>query len=273
MKTLLIVALIMSCSCSSLSEVPSSELGAQVSCGEQWYRDVEEVLHISDAQAHGPDLGSEEWRSAVEFKLHLGAVDRLPTKNSQQWCDYIASKIQELKTETKPSFCVNALSSSIEEMICRDATYWSLDRKLSEVYAMALSRAVNEHPRLIEALQRGWVKGRNECWKEEDKPSCIRDAYVRRIAELQAQYSLVSFQGPIFYFCNGNPADEFVVTFFETDPPTLIAERGDSVSLMFLQESGSGTKYQGRNESFWEHQGEATFVWGYQAAELVCQKK
>lgn len=51
-----------------------------------------------------------------------------------------------------------------------------------------------------------------------------------------------------------------VVTFFKTDPQTLVAERGDSVSLMYLQPSGSSSKYQGRNESLWEHQGEATIV-------------
>lgn len=29
---------------------------------------------------------------------------------------------------------------------------------------------------------------------------------------------------------------------------------------------------KGRNESFWEHQGEATIVWGYQAPEMRCKK-
>ena len=64
-----------------------------------------------------------------------------------------------------------------------------------------------------------------------------------------------------------------VVTFFETDPPTLIAERGDQVSLMFQQPAASGTRYQGRNEMFWEHQGEASIVWGYDAPEMHCVRK
>jgi membrane-bound inhibitor of C-type lysozyme len=59
------------------------------------------------------------------------------------------------------------------------------------------------------------------------------------------------------FACGGNLADEVVVTYFSTEPSTLIAERGDSVSLMTIQPSGSGARYQGRNESFWEHQGEA----------------
>jgi hypothetical protein len=45
-------------------------------------------------------------------------------------------------------------------------------------------------------------------------------------------------------------------------PFATSAERGDSVSLMYLQPSGSGAKYHGRNETFWERQGEALITWG-----------
>ena len=70
----------------------------------------------------------------------------------------------------------------------------------------------------------------------------------------------------------GCGATQVTVMFFPTDLPTLYAERGDSVSLMFLQPSASGTKYQGRNETFWEHQGEAKVTWGYVAPEMHCKK-
>ena len=30
-------------------------------------------------------------------------------------------------------------------------------------------------------------------------------------------------------------------------------------------------KYQGRNETLWEHQGEALIGWGYDAAEMRCR--
>jgi heat shock protein HslJ len=69
-----------------------------------------------------------------------------------------------------------------------------------------------------------------------------------------------------------NPADEVIATYFQTDPPSLIAERGDQTSLMFLEPSASGARYVGRNESLWEHQGEATVVWGYQEPEMRCRK-
>ena len=44
-------------------------------------------------------------------------------------------------------------------------------------------------------------------------------------------------------------------------------------TLAVTRPSGSGTRYQGRNESFAEHQGEATVVWGYGTPEMKCRKQ
>jgi uncharacterized protein len=180
----------------------------------------------------------------------------------------------ETTSAAGPSFsCDGVEAGSIEDTICRDQELAALDRKLADVYAAAARKATNEHPPVLKAEQRGWVKGRDECRKSDDERACLTESYRRRSAELQAKYRLVSFKGPVFFGCDGNPANEVVVTFFETDPPTLIAERGDSVSLMYLQRSGSGSRYQGRNETFWEHGGEAMVTWGYEAKEMRCQKK
>jgi uncharacterized protein len=158
-------------------------------------------------------------------------------------------------------------------MICKDDALSALDRKMAKVYTEASKKAANEHPPVLKPEQRGWVKGRNDCWKSEDKRKCVEENYRLRIAELQARYRLVPAKGPTTYVCNGDPRNEVVVNFFQTDPPTLIAERGDQVSLMYLQPSGSGSKYQGRNESLWEHQGKASIVWGYGSPEMRCSRK
>jgi uncharacterized protein len=174
---------------------------------------------------------------------------------------------------TEPSFDCNKAEGTVEEMICRDVQLAGLDRKLAEVYAEAARQATNEHPPVLKAEQRGWIKGRNECWKSGDPRACTEGEYRHRIAELQARYRLVPEKGSFWFACDGDPRNEVVVTFFETDPPTLIAERGDQMSLMFSQPAASGTKYQGRNETFWEHRGEATIVWGYEAPEMHCVRK
>ena len=42
---------------------------------------------------------------------------------------------------------------------------------------------------------------------------------------------------------------------------------------MYLQPSASGARYQGRNESLWEHQGEARITWGPRAPQMRCAKR
>jgi len=170
-----------------------------------------------------------------------------------------------------PGFdCAKVRSPSTEASICQDDMLADLDRQMRQVYAAALKKARNERPPLLKAEQRGWIKGRNDCWKSPDQRQCIAESYRLRIAELQARYRLLAPTATVRYACDGNPANEVVATFFNTDPATLIAERGDAVSFMVQQISASGARYQGRNESLWEHQGEATIVWGYGAPEMHC---
>jgi uncharacterized protein len=259
----------------SASEPPGSEA---------WYGSIAGKVPTGDAQGHGPDVGSDEWKSVVELKLGVRGKADVPRRDSGDGCRYIDQVIsaraaapgdtgKPASAAAGPSYaCDKVEPGSIEALICEDTELSALDRQLSDVYAAASEKASNEQPPQLKAEQRGWVKGRNECWKSGDKKECIRDEYVRRIAELQARYRLVPGNGPVRYACDGNAANEVVVTFFETEPPTLIAERGDSVSMMYLQPSASGTRSQGRNETFWEHQGEAGIQWGYGAAEMRCKK-
>jgi uncharacterized protein len=253
-------------------------------CSDAWNRMIEAKVTSGDGRGHGPDIGSDEWKGTIEFRLGVRDKPEVPPRNSEAWCRYIGDlvRVREARATPQPAAasapttqgptfdCRKVKPGSIEAMICGDADLSALDRKLAGVYTAATAKAKNEHPPVLRAEQRGWVKGRNDCWKSADQRGCVRDEYVRRIAELQAKYRLVPSRGPFQFACDGNPANEVVVTHFATEPPTLIAERGDSVSLMFRQPAASGTKYQGRNESFWEHQGEATITWGYGAPEMRC---
>lgn len=255
-------------------------------CSDSWYRLIEENVPTSDEQGHGPDIGSDEWKSVIEFKLGIRNKPDVPGRDGEAWCRHIDQMVLENRTSSKsvgdpggtakargPSFaCTNVVADSIEAMICKDEELSALDRKLSDVYDSASIKATNEHPPALKMEQRGWIKGRADCWKNEDTRGCVRDEYTRRIAELQARYRLVPHSGPVSFLCEDNFVNEVVATFFRTKPPTLIAELGDSVSLMFLQPSGSGAKYQGRNEIFWEHQGEALITWGHGSPAMHCKK-
>jgi uncharacterized protein len=95
-----------------------------------------------------------------------------------------------------PSFdCAKVEAGSIETLICGDAALSAADRKMAEVYRAASAKAGDERPPVLKAEQRGWIKGRDECWKSEDRRTCIAEAYQSRIAELQALYRLVPSTG------------------------------------------------------------------------------
>jgi len=281
------VSIIFVAVCAQAGDDCRSSMAAETLCSDSWNQFIEEKIPTGDNQGHGPDVGSGEWKSVIEFKLGIRDKPNLPDRDSEAWCRYIGQILRErfaASSEnngdlsrsvmaTGPSYdCDKVEANSIEEMICKDNDLAALDRKLSIIYSAAAKKATNEHPPVLKAEQRGWIKGRNECWKSHDKRACVQDEYQRRIAELQARYRLVQGNGPVRFICDENPANEVIVTFFQTDPPTLIAERGDSVSLMYLLPSGSGTKYQGRNETYWEHQGQASITWGYGAPQMRCKK-
>ena len=176
------------------------------------------------------------------------------------------------ETAAQPGFdCSKVEAGSIEQMVCDDEELATLDRSLAEVYTAAQAKTGAENTTNLRTEQRGWIKGRNDCWKSVDPRLCVATEYRLRIAELQAQYGLVEGIGPIQYRCDGNDGKPIVVHYFHTDPPTAWAEYGDDKAILYRQPTGSGAKYEGRNISLWEHHGEATIVWGYGAPQWQCR--
>jgi uncharacterized protein len=177
----------------------------------------------------------------------------------------------------EPTFDCAKAESSAEKLICSNDELAALDRTLGEVYGKAadavtsLDAGADAELNSLKAYQRGWVKGRDECWKGEDELACIRAAYQRRIAELTARYQLIKGQAPVFYTCNGNPADEIVATFFPTEPPSARLERGDTAEIVVQGLSGSGARYEGDfGIVFWIKGDEAMVDWP-QGTEFDCK--
>lgn len=237
-------------------------------CSDQWYQTIDQHVQSGDSHGHGPDVGSGEWKSVVEFKLGVRGDADVPNRDSNEWCAYINDLV------FSPSFsCDNVAAGTVESRICANEPLAALDRKLEAVYENALKKATNESLSQLKAQQRGWIKGRNDCWKATDQKQCVEAEYQRRIAQLQAQYQLVESTGPVTFVCANDSANTILATFFRTQPPTLIAQYRGSESLMFLQPSASGSQYQGRNERFWEHHGQAQVTWGVDASPMQCVKK
>ena len=84
-----------------------------------------------------------------------------------------------------PSFNCAKASHEVEELICKDAELADLDRSLADLYAVVLKNTPASEQKMLKAEQRGWVKGRNDCWKSSDERGCVKREYEARISELK----------------------------------------------------------------------------------------
>ncbi|MFG6489938.1 MliC family protein [Roseateles sp. BYS78W] len=243
-------------------------------CDARWQHEVQARL---GGDGHGPDLGSAEWQGAVEHELGLRDA---PERGSPAWCRRVQQALDE--SRRAPTCRTRQARGSVEELVCQRAGLALLDTRVAQAFAGAQRRAVNKHPPVLAAEQQGWRRERHDCWKAgadpaapgaiEARAACVRESSMRRLLELQARYRLVAVSATARWRCEDG--SEVAVRFFNaTEPPSLIAERGDQQSLMTQQPAASGSRYAGRNESYWEHQGEARVVWGWQAPELRCMKE
>ena len=179
--------------------------------------------------------------------------------------------------QTGPVFDCAKAEHEIELLICGDAELQARDRAMNEVYQQALAALKQvdaggpETISELRATQRGWIGGRNDCWKADDKRRCALDAYEQRTAYLQARYFLIEGGEPVFYRCDDN--SEIAATFIRTDPPSVRLERGDSLEVGILSPSGSGSRYDADfGVYFWTKGDEAQVAWP-QDKEFSCAKR
>jgi uncharacterized protein YecT (DUF1311 family) len=147
----------------------------------------------------------------------------------------------------------------VEQLICRDPALAALDRQLDAIYRSALARARDGMALQLRQEQRGWIQGRNDCWKARGQPTwitatwtvdtvpgCVEAQYRLRGAELQAVWRLLPPR-TVAYTCQGQPANELVAHFFATDPPTIRLERGDRSSTLWRVGEPAAGRYEGQN--------------------------
>ena len=73
-------------------QTPRSDLQP---CTASWQEYVEAQLHTGDTAGHGPDIGSLEWRSVVEFKLGIRGDPMIPSRETDEWCTFIDQEIRK----------------------------------------------------------------------------------------------------------------------------------------------------------------------------------
>ncbi|UXI04281.1 MliC family protein [Photobacterium sp. TY1-4] len=160
-----------------------------------------------------------------------------------------------------PSFDCSQASGSIEEMICQDDALAALDRQMAEVFPAAMANYPQAEQATAKAMQRGWIKGRNDCWKADDKKACVESEYKSRIVELQITGGLLEAPTPVAFKCNEADKPFTAVFYGQTDPHSAVLTWGDEQVIALIAPAASGSKYTGRNVEYWEHQGEAKVTW------------
>jgi len=167
-----------------------------------------------------------------------------------------------------PSFDCAKAASSAEELVCSDPNLAVADRQLAETYARALAAArsldagADQAEATLKTTQRGWIGGRDDCWKADDLKACVGRAYLTRDAELVALWMLDESMTEAAWRCGDNPANKVYVMYFDTLLPGIRVEYGDGIEAMQLSPTTSGSRYDGTfGRFFWEKGGEATFAW------------
>lgn len=173
----------------------------------------------------------------------------------------------------QPAFDCSKATHEVEQLICKDDALAKLDVTLAKLYAEAEKRINGEQLSELKAYQRGWIKGRDDCWKETDKRQCVAGAYSDRIVTLQARYGLVMAGKSVTFDCNDAAKSQIIFTPFATDPPAANLVRGNESTTVIQRMSGSGARYEGEfGISFWNKGREAMVKWP-QDKEYNCTER
>jgi uncharacterized protein/heat shock protein HslJ len=160
-----------------------------------------------------------------------------------------------------PAFDCARAGGEVEEVICADQELAALDRELDRLYERAVRSYPAEELRGLKAFQRGWIKGRNECWKADDLRECVLAEYQLRITELQIGTGSVVVPKAIGFTCDGGRS--VTAVFYENTmlPAAVLTLAGGEQIIAYRQPSASGAKYSGRNVEFWTRGDEARMTW------------
>ena len=164
-----------------------------------------------------------------------------------------------------PGFDCTQVTGEIEKAVCSDGELSALDHQLADTYAQALAKAADKAT--LQASQRGWIKGRGDCWKASDAAACVREAYIARITELRIDGGLVPAPKPVAFRCAGSDKP-LTAVFYNEAPQAVVLSWGTDRAIVPLARSASGARYAARGVEFWEHQGEARV--GFFGNQMTC---
>ncbi|SES37239.1 Protein of unknown function [Tranquillimonas rosea] len=164
-----------------------------------------------------------------------------------------------------PSFACDRAEGAVEEAICADPDLAALDRRLADRFAAAREASAEVSPETADtltAMQRGWIKGRNACWKAGDVRACTKQSYLRREAELVAGFGLEPPINRVTWTCAGRTPASVTTTFFATELPSVLIETGGETDVGTQTRTASGARYEGSfGKAIWTKGDTAVLTW------------
>lgn len=173
----------------------------------------------------------------------------------------------------RASLDCGSATGAIEQAVCGDTALSGLDQQLGIVYHDAEARQGRPVPDAFVNEQRSWNATRDACLTGTNVRACLDSAYTRRIAAIQASNLLVPARGPVIFNCTapGADHDEVVATFAETNPKTVVLERGGKSVVAYQARSASGARYQGAGVEIWTRGDGAQITW--MGSTLKCKEQ
>ncbi len=164
---------------------------------------------------------------------------------------------------SEPSFDCEKAGSSADEAICDSDGLAELDQELARIYSLAVVGDLStERLNELKATQRGWIKGRDECWKSDlGLVPCVAAEYGFRIADLRTGYAGARSEegpsvGPYPYVCDGLDVPLSVV-FVNTQERLVTLSWRDGAVVLPSVAAASGARYAARGSEFWSSGNEA----------------
>jgi uncharacterized protein len=158
---------------------------------------------------------------------------------------------------------------NVDLLVQQDAALSALDRQLGDAVADA-GRTPWPGRGQLAGDQRRWMSSRGQCLSTADPRGCLANLYVTRIAQLSSDAGLPPARLPFRFRCDGDPPLGFTITYYATNPSTLVAQRRDRKIVMVQQPMASGIRYAAPGATYAEHQGVSWITWPGQPRPLRC---
>ncbi|QEW18287.1 Membrane-bound lysozyme-inhibitor of c-type lysozyme [Marinibacterium anthonyi] len=171
-----------------------------------------------------------------------------------------------LAVQADPSFDCAKAESAAEKAVCASPDLAAMDTEVTRLFDLALHgpHMTDDAAATLKAYQRGWIKGRDDCWKADDLQTCVRNSYAVRIDELRRDYADARAEdgpslGPYAYVCDG--IDAGISASFVNTGDSLVVLRWQDIVLVLPQGmSGSGARYEADDTVFWIKGDDATLT-------------